>query len=138
MKPQARCFSAAAETEAGSRGGSARHGVTLDNPRCGSHDVLDDGSGVRAATAPLPSDSERVSPISPETCGNCGGALPDGARFCPTCGAPVARDADAQPEAHDPGRRSIANIAFVLLLLLNVAVVAFAILVFGFGVFVED
>ena len=98
--------------------------------------VVDDGSGARAATAPLPSDTWRGADSTLDTCANCGAELPAGARFCPNCAAPVPREGSEEPPP-EKRRGRLANVAFALLLLLNLAVITFAVLVFGFGLFVE-
>lgn len=75
------------------------------------------------------------------TCENCGAQLPTNARFCPNCAAPVAPPTgkrEAAGPTRSRARRWATNAAFALLVLLNVVVITFAVLVFGFGLFIED
>lgn len=75
------------------------------------------------------------------TCENCGAQLPANARFCPNCAAPVAPGTDKREAAaptRSRARRWAASVAFALLVLLNVVVITFAVLVFGFGLFIDD
>jgi len=44
------------------------------------------------------------------SCDHCGGAVPEGASFCPTCGTPVGRAGDA--ETRRPGRYEICEIRY--------------------------
>ncbi len=72
-------------------------------------------------------------------CTNCGVELPLGARFCPRCAspAPIVPD-ELEPEEPPPrARRLIERVLFAVLLLLLAALVVFAVLVIGFGFFVE-
>jgi hypothetical protein len=76
-------------------------------------------------------------------CANCGGQVPDDGRFCPYCGAPQGQ-ADDNPgleEAPAPIRAraaTVERIVFGALLLVTAAIVVLAILVFGFGLWVEE
>jgi hypothetical protein len=76
-------------------------------------------------------------------CANCGGQVPDDGRFCPYCGAPQrpAADNPELEEAPVPNRAraaTVERIVFGALLLVTAAIVVLAILVFGFGFWVEE
>jgi uncharacterized membrane protein YvbJ len=76
-------------------------------------------------------------------CANCGGQVPDDGRFCPYCGAPQrSADEAVEPEdapAEKPARTAtIERVVFGALLLVTAAIVVLAVLVFGFGFWVEE
>src|SRR5215213_8575103 len=51
---------------------------------------------VPSYASPAPGNTRRVSEVA-TGCGGCGGALPDGARFCPACGRPASGDVREEP-----------------------------------------
>lgn len=74
------------------------------------------------------------------SCENCGAELPAGARFCPQCAAPVAPDAFAEVEPHQPRSERLKRaerVLFAVLLLAFAGFVIFVVLVVGFGFLVE-
>jgi predicted amidophosphoribosyltransferase len=72
-------------------------------------------------------------------CPNCGADLPDGARFCPRCAAPVSiPEATPMSATARSWRTRAERAAFAVLAVLLAALVVLLVLVFGFGFLVEE